>query len=59
MGTKDKVENSVGKTGTINVNGLIVEVTIKDYKNSYGRDRFLVTPVAGQGEVWTELVIIK
>jgi len=59
MGTKDKVENSVGKTGTINVNGLIVEVTIKDYKNSYGRDRFLVTPVAGKGEVWTELVIIK
>lgn len=59
MGTKDKVESCVGKEGTIQIGGLTVAVAIKDYKNSYGRDRFLVTPIAGKGEVWIETVIIK
>lgn len=54
MGTKSKVEEFVGKKGTVWFGELEVEVEILDYKNSYGRDRFLVTPVAGTGETWTE-----
>ncbi len=53
MGTKSKVAR-VGEKGTILVAGFKVEVEIVDYKNSYGRDRWLVKPVAGSGEVWTE-----
>ena len=52
MGTKDKVAQ-VGKRGMIFVWVFKVEVEIVDYKNSYGRDRWLVKPVAGEGEVWT------
>lgn len=58
MGTKDKVSN-VGKKGVMAVGGIKVEVEIVDYKNSYGRDRWLVKPVAGSGEVWTEQNVIE
>lgn len=53
---KNTIYQFVGKKGTIFVGGLNVQVEIKDVKNSYGRDRFLVTPIAGSGEVWTESV---
>lgn len=60
MGTKDKVAN-VGKKGMYVLRGdggMAIEVVIMDYKNSYGRDRWLVKPVAGSGEVWTEQNVI-
>lgn len=60
MGTKDKVAN-VGKKGMYTLRGdggIAIEVVIMDYKNSYGRDRWLVKPVAGTGEVWTEQNVI-
>ena len=47
---------AIGKTGTIELNGLSVSVTILDVKRSYGHTRFLVTPVAGEGQAWTEAV---
>ena len=56
---KSKIEQFVGKKGTIKAGGMIVEVEIKDYKNSYGRDRFLVSPVTGKGEVWVEQVTLN
>jgi hypothetical protein len=34
--------------------GFTIKVKILDYKNSYGRDRWLVTPVEGSGEAWVE-----
>ena len=34
--------------------GMAVEVELVDFKNSYGRNRWLIKPVAGTGEVWTE-----
>ena len=55
---KDKLEK-IGKEGTIFVGGLKVLVCVKDYKQSYGRDRWLVTPLAGEGEVWSESVNFK
>jgi len=53
MGTKEKMFE-IGKKGLIFAGGFKVEVEILDYKNSYGKDRWLVKPVAGSGEVWTE-----
>lgn len=37
--------------------GFYVNVIIKDYKNSYGRDRWLVSPLSGEGENWVEKII--
>lgn len=56
---KEKFDKYVGKKATISIAGITVEVEIKDFKNSYGRDRFLVSPVAGAGEIWTEKVDLK
>lgn len=56
---KNTIYQFVGKKGTIFAGGLRVEVEIKDVKNSYGRDRYLVTPVAGSGEVWVESVSVS
>jgi hypothetical protein len=53
MGTKGKVA-MVGKQGIIKIGGLVIEVEIVDYKNSYGRDRWQVAPLRGQGDIWTE-----
>ena len=32
-----------------------IKVEILDYKNSYGKDRYLVTPLEGSGKVWVEI----
>ena len=40
-------------------NGLEIEVIIKATKRSYGRDRYVVSPVAGNGEATIENIIIK
>lgn len=50
----------IGKIGTIGLmNGLTIEVKVLDYKNSYGKDRWQVEPVAGSGKIWVEWVNIK
>lgn len=53
-------ENSkmIGKKATVSVGGLDVAVKILDYKFSYGRDRWLVTPIAGAREIWIETVTL-
>ena len=38
---------------------LMVKVMVLDYKQAYGKDRWLVTPVAGDGQVWVEADFIK
>lgn len=50
---KEKYE-LIGEERNITLGGLTVTVKILDYKTSYGRDRYLVTPVAGEGKVWVE-----
>lgn len=42
----------IGKIGTVNQGGLYVDVKVLDAKKSYGCIRFLVSPMAGSGEVW-------
>lgn len=51
-----EIINYIGKQGWIEFGELMVDVKILDYKRSYGRDRLLVTPVSGSGQVWVENV---
>ena len=50
---KEQMKN-IGKKGTLYVGGLQINVKIIDFKKAYGNDRWLVTPVSGSGEAWTE-----
>lgn len=52
----NEVKKYVGKRGLIVTGGLVVFVKIKDYKKVWGKERFLVTPVMGSGEVWVEKI---
>ena len=56
---REEIEKYVGKTGTIVLNGLTIRVKIQDVKNSYGRDRYLITPIEGAGVVWVESVSLE
>ncbi len=56
---KNEIENCVGNTGHITMGKLKIKVKIKAVKNVYGRTRFLVTPMEGTGETWTEKVETK
>lgn len=53
MSIKEKIK-LIGTVKTVLIKGLTVDVEVLDYKNSWGKDRWLVTPVAGQGETWIE-----
>lgn len=57
---KELYEKYVGKGGHIFLGGLKIHVICKDVKLSWGKERFLVEPTAGQGEIWVEsLILIK
>jgi len=53
---KEKIQQFVGKKGIIITGGLTVNVKILDYKRTYGKERWLVTPVSGAGQVWVQSV---
>jgi len=55
---KDLIEKYVGKVGDIKLGGLTVMVMINDVKMSYGKERFLVSPASGKGEIWVEAVTL-
>lgn len=50
---------TIGKEGFISLNGLKVNVKVLDVKNSYGRIRYQVTPLSGEGEIWVENIVVK
>lgn len=50
---------AINKEGVIVTGGLKVKVRVTDVKQSYGRTRYLVTPLSGDGEVWVESVSFK
>ncbi len=52
-----KIAKVIGSKVTIELGGLKVAVKVLNYKNSYGRDRWKVTPVSGSGEIWVEKLI--
>jgi len=49
----------LNKEARILAGGLGVDVKIVDVKKSYGRERFRVIPIAGDGAVWVEQVTLK
>lgn len=49
----------IGKSGTVWLNSLAVDVVVLDVKAAWGKWRFLVTPKAGHGSVWMESVIFN
>jgi len=53
---KELFEKFMNKKGYAFLGGLKVEVTIINIKEAWGKQRFLITPVAGEGEVWVEAV---
>lgn len=55
---RKEIEQFVGKKGEVFAGGMTVKVEVKDVKQSYGRTRYLITPIAGSGEVWVENVKI-
>lgn len=47
----------IGKKGSVWAFGDIhVDVKVKDYKQAYGKSRWLVEPLKGSGEAWVETV---
>ena len=54
-----EVANLFGKEAEIPFHGTNILVVIHDYKQSYGRDRWQVTPVNGRGAVWVEIEDIE
>ncbi len=42
------------KMGTIDVDGLIVSITVTDARFRYGHIDLKVTPISGRGERWVE-----
>lgn len=56
---KEQLEK-IGKEAVITTeHGLSFNVRVIDYKNSYGRDRWRVEPVAGKGSAWVENIVFK
>jgi len=53
-----KIQEFVGKIVKVNLNSLLVDVEVIDVKSSYGKDRYQITPVSGEGEVWVENIIV-
>jgi len=56
MTTLSEQMKNIGRIATIEINKFTFEVKVLDFKLSYGRERWLVTPVAGLGKVWVENV---
>lgn len=51
---KEQIEKYVGKDGSILLNDMRINVRVIDVKESYGKMRWLVTPLSGMGQTWTE-----
>lgn len=56
---KELYEKYVGKDARILLGGLEINVKITDVKMSWGKERYFVTPEAGEGSVWVETVVLK
>ena len=43
---------AIGKTGVYEIGGLQVPVEVLEVTTSYGRPKFLIAPIGGQGSKW-------
>lgn len=58
MATVKEMMGDIGKKGIIDLGGLKIIVEVLDVKVSYAKQRWLVKPEAGEGEIWVESVIL-
>lgn len=56
---KDLIDKYVDKTVRIWDGGFYIDVIIKDVKISWGKERYLVTPISGKGEAWVESIQLE
>jgi hypothetical protein len=54
-----EVKGFIGRIGYIYLSGLRINVKIIDIKERWGRTRYLVKPVDGDGEIWVENIRIS
>lgn len=52
--TASEAARYLNQSATLTIGELSFPVTVTDAKTSYGRTRFLVTPVNGSGEQWVQ-----
>lgn len=52
MGGLAALVGMIGTSGTVELGGVHVAVTVTDVRNVFGRDDYRVTPTAGRGQVW-------
>lgn len=53
---KETFDKYINKSARIMLGGLDIEVRIVDIKTSYGKPRFRVVPISGNGMIWVENV---
>lgn len=56
MATIKEMAEDIGKEVNIRIGALTIAVTVQDVKNSYGKTRWLVTPISGAGQIWVETI---
>ena len=54
---KELLNKHLNRKYDIYLGGLQVAIVVVDIKMSYGKVRFLVSPVTGKGEIWVESII--
>lgn len=56
---KYKINHKRDDAGSIIVRGLSIDVTILEVRTMQGKTRYLVSPMAGSGQLWVEIVYPK
>lgn len=54
MLTVSQLAGTIGRTGTIRANDLVVTVRVDDVRTNFGRVEYSVTPIAGDGHIWID-----
>lgn len=49
---KGAIREYIGKTGRVELEGMVFEVVLSDYKSAYGRDLVQIKPKRGAGFNW-------
>lgn len=57
--TAQELAAYVGKSATLESEGVSIPVTIKDARESYGRIDVLVSPTQGEGETWVDVKRVR
>jgi hypothetical protein len=54
LATASDLTSLVGRRGTIDLNSLTVNVSVRNARHRYGHVDLLISPDAGSGEQWVE-----